>query len=232
MPPESKPLNSTQCRRCGTCCRKGGPALHVEDQDLVEKGHIALGELLTFREGELVYDNVAGRIVAAATDIIKVTTASDHDRGCCFYEAGKSACAIYTCRPIECRSLQCWDPGKVMHIYSRDRLTRRHLLSKIIGLWDMVQEHQHRCDYGRLASLATALRQRPGDGDAQNQLMEMIRYDQGLREATMARTGYDTRILAFLFGRPLVETIGLFRLRLIQTDQGPVLAYSFPGSDA
>jgi Fe-S-cluster containining protein len=223
MPPELKSPNSNQCRRCGTCCRKGGPALHVEDQPLVEKGHIALRDLLTFREGELVYDNVAGRIVIAATDIIKITTTSGHDQTCCFYETGTSACAIYGCRPIECRSLQCWDPGEVMHIYSRDRLTRRHLLSKISGLWDMVQEHQGCCDYGRMASLATALHRRPGDRDAQEPLMEMIRYDQGLREATMARTGYDTRMLTFLFGRPLVDTIGLFRLRLVQTDQGPVL---------
>jgi hypothetical protein len=30
----------TACRRCGTCCRKGGPALHREDRHLVVDGLI------------------------------------------------------------------------------------------------------------------------------------------------------------------------------------------------
>ena len=30
----SKPELKTECERCGTCCMKGGPALHLEDKKM------------------------------------------------------------------------------------------------------------------------------------------------------------------------------------------------------
>ena len=73
-----------ECSRCGTCCRKGGPSLHRQDKDLVDKGLIAAKRLFTFRQGEPVYDNVMDRVVPAATDIIKI---AGHGGSwtCCFF---------------------------------------------------------------------------------------------------------------------------------------------------
>jgi hypothetical protein len=53
------------CRQCGTCCRKGGPAIHREDKKLLENGHIPLRYLFTIRKNEPVYDNVQGCIISA-----------------------------------------------------------------------------------------------------------------------------------------------------------------------
>lgn len=205
-----------RCRRCGTCCLKGGPALHEEDQHLVENGQIALKDLFTIRQGEPAYDNVTGNIQPAETDIIKISADSGQDQACRFYQCARSECAIYAHRPIECRVLQCWDPQPLIGLYHHQRLTRRHLLSKIDGLWDLVQDHHSTVDYRRIGSLADSIKKRRGHETAQRQLLELIRYDQSLRTATLERTGYAIEMLLFLFGRPLAGTIRLFRLRLVR----------------
>jgi Fe-S-cluster containining protein len=223
MKPENTKAVIDQCRRCGTCCRKGGPALHLEDQVLVESGRIALKDLFTIRKGEPVYDNVTGVIQPAASDIIKIAFKPGSDQACRFFSESPAACTIHAHRPVECRALKCWDPRPLMVLYHRRRLTRKHLLSKIDGLWGFVQDHRSRCDYGRIDALAGSLQKGQGEEGARKELLEMIRYDQSLRRATMERTGYEADMLLFLLGRPLVETIRLFRLRLAQRGGVPVL---------
>ncbi len=62
----------SECIRCGTCCKKGGPSFHIEDKYLIEKGIILSKYLYTIRKGEPAYDNVKEHILPAATDIIKI----------------------------------------------------------------------------------------------------------------------------------------------------------------
>jgi hypothetical protein len=50
------------CRRCGRCCRLGGPALHTADLPLILQGRLTPAELVTLRRGEGVTDNVAGTV--------------------------------------------------------------------------------------------------------------------------------------------------------------------------
>ena len=91
---------SAACRQCGTCCRKGGPALHKEDRHLVMDGLIPAEALYTIRAGEPVQDNVAGRRSYADTDIIKIK--GKGDGWCCrFLDDESSRCTIYDRRPAE-----------------------------------------------------------------------------------------------------------------------------------
>ena len=48
----------SECKRCGTCCKKGGPCFHVEDKMLIEKGVILIKYLYTIRKGEPAYDKI------------------------------------------------------------------------------------------------------------------------------------------------------------------------------
>ena len=210
----------TTCRRCGTCCRKGGPCLHIEDRPLVESGVIPLRRLFTIRQGEPAYDNVAGVIAPAVTDIIKLKGISDSSSICCFYDAATKGCGIYAQRPAECRALKCWDSSEIERIYKGQRLTRRHLLSKVEGLGELVQDHQERCDYGYVAELAAQLKLSDPPSGAHGTLLELIQYDQSLRKVTCERTALDPQLLPFLFGRPLSFTIEMFQLKLTHTGQG------------
>jgi len=212
--------DQTHCRRCGTCCCKGGPGLHLEDQKLVDSGKILLKDLMTFRQGEPVYDNVTGNIAPAVTDIIKIKSTNQNGSDCVYYAADRKGCCIYDDRPSECIALQCWDTRGIEGMYKSRRLTRRHLLANVEGLWDLVTHHQERCDYGHVAELADRIRQQRRAEDAEKELLELIRLDQHLRELTLERVKLDPGMLEFLFGRSLSFTIKLFKLTVIKTASG------------
>jgi Fe-S-cluster containining protein len=65
-----KPIS--ECRRCGTCCKKGGPSFHRTDKALIEKGVIHSKYLYTIRQGELAYDNVRQCLEPVSSDVIKL----------------------------------------------------------------------------------------------------------------------------------------------------------------
>lgn len=213
----------TECRRCGTCCRKGGPALHIEDQHLVDSGKIPLKHLMTIRQGEPAYDNVADRIAPAVTDIIMIKAAKGNASQCPFYDPAHKGCGMYEHRPLECRALACWDPEELKAVYNTRRLTRRHLLAKVEGLWTLVLDHQELCDYAHIADLADKIRQQPQDEDRQSELLELIRYDKSIRDITTEQSKIDADMLEFLFGRPLSFTITMFELKLVKKGKGYLL---------
>ncbi len=53
MPSQSSKKIKQACDRCGTCCRQGGPALHIQDRHLVAPGFLGFDVLVTIRRGEL-----------------------------------------------------------------------------------------------------------------------------------------------------------------------------------
>jgi Fe-S-cluster containining protein len=208
------------CQRCGTCCSKGGPALHIADQHLVDSGKIPLKHLLTIRQGEPAFDNVTASIAPAVTDIILIKSRTTNSAQCTFYDPVQKSCRIYAQRPCECDALQCWNTRKLETIYRSQRLTRRHLLSKVKDLWELVEDHQAHCDYGYIAELASQVVHGSQPGKAEHDLLELIHDDDALRKATAKRAAHTSEMLDFLFGRPLAFTIQLFQLKLHQTEKG------------
>ncbi|RLC30275.1 MAG: hypothetical protein DRH32_06005 [Deltaproteobacteria bacterium] len=186
------------CRRCGTCCRKGGPALHACDKPLVDEGKIKIADIYTIREGEPVFDNVRGRLATACSDIIKIKSIGGSSI-CLFYEASDSSCLIYDWRPVECRILKCWAPGDIEKEYSRNRLSRKDLLSGMPGMWDLVKAHHQECSY-------TAVGKMVKKGDMKG-LSYLVRYDLHFRNLALEKGRLDRAVLDFLFGLPLVVTI-------------------------
>jgi Fe-S-cluster containining protein len=215
--------NISQCQRCGTCCRKGGPTLHLEDQALVESGVVPLKQLFTIRQGEPAFDNVTGVIAPAVTDIIKIKGISESSSICRYYNSATKGCGIYAQRPAECRALKCWNTNEIERLYNCRRLTRRHLLSEVNGLWDLVQDHQERCDYSHVAELAAQLKQVQPSAKFHETLLALIRYDESIRQVIRERANLDPGMLPFLFGRELAFTIQMFQLKRVRTDQGMLL---------
>lgn len=193
------------CMRCGICCRKGGPGIHQEDQALIEKGNIPARHLYTIRRGELVRDNVKGRLMPADSDIIKIK-GRDDTWTCVFYDQAEKSCTIYNDRPLECRALKCWDTRELEKIYAGGHLTRKDLLSEVEGLWDLIKEHEARCDYAEIRNLIKVL-QSGNSTHARRRLAEIIRYDAEIRELVVGKGGLDPEMLDFLFGRPLIKTL-------------------------
>ncbi len=212
------------CRRCGTCCRKGGPALHVQDIKLVRSGVIGLESLFTIRAGERVRDNVRNRVVPLAAEIIKIRGCG-HTWTCVFYEGDERGCRVYDHRPLECRILACWNPSELERVYERGRITREDLIGSIQGLWDLVQTHEERCSQRKLAAMIARLKTAP-DPALTDAICRCIAYDRHLRRLTVEKSGISPALLDFLFGRPLQETVKTYGFTVTESEDQIHLHYS------
>lgn len=208
--PDGKSISA--CKRCGTCCQKGGPSFHQADKALIESGVIPSKCLYTIRKGEMAYDNVRQCLEPASSDIIKIK-GQGNSWTCLFYDQAQAACTIYEDRPIECRALKCWDTAELEALYAHKRLKREDLLADIEGLWDLIKDHQERCNYDTVLDLVQAINSgKPGD--ARQKLAELIQFDSEIRKLVVSRAGLDADVLDFLFGRPLTRTLQNVGLRI------------------
>lgn len=203
------------CRRCGTCCEKGGPSLHLEDRHLVERGLLPAESLITFRKGEWVRDNVRGTLSPLSEEIIKIKGGAPRRWTCHHYDPVQRGCRIYADRPLECRSLNCRDTRRIESIYATTRLTRRDLLATVKGLWELIVDHEARCSHVRVKALVDEGTEETRF-KAEAAILEMLRYDHHLRQLTVEKGGTAPGMLDFLFGRPLSATIDMHGIRLMQ----------------
>lgn len=199
----------TECIRCGTCCKKGGPSFHLADKHLIDKGIILSKYLFTIRKGELAYDNVRQELLPLSSELIKIKE-KNNSTTCIFFIESENKCKIYKNRPVECKALKCWDTREIEKIYSKDRLTRKDLLFDIEGLWEIVKDHQSRCSYEKIKKILK--KQDSSKNAMQKEVLEIIRYDAQIRHLVVKKGGMDSEILDFLFGRPLTITIKPFGL--------------------
>ena len=197
--------SDSNCIRCGICCEKGGPGLHQEDRILVDTGEIPSRCLFTIRKGELAYDNVQGGLMPGDSDIIQIKGKAD-TWTCVFFDESNKQCSIYDDRPLECRVLKCWDTRELEKMYAGRRLTRDDLISEVEGLWDLIKDHQERCDYEEIRKLINDLNGPSGDG-ARQKLLEIIQYDAEIRKLVVEQGGLDSEMLDFVFGRTLKQTL-------------------------
>jgi Fe-S-cluster containining protein len=211
------------CRQCGTCCRKGGPAIHQEDQKLLENGYIPLRYLFTIRKDEPVYDNVQGCIISAWSDIIRIKS-SKNSNTCVFFNSEQNKCTIYDNRPKECRTLECWNTREIEEIYSKGRLSRQELLTDLPYLSQLMRYHESRCAYQLIKKLIHQLDQNKLDQENKenifNNIREILAFDNHFRLLAIEKSICKTDILEFLFGSPLHQTLPRMGLKVIRKRDG------------
>lgn len=215
MAKRTLPIDSAavgECRRCGTCCRKGGPTLHVPDRHLVETGQLPLKALYTLRRGEWVHDPIRGGRRPLEGELIKIKGV-EGTWSCTFFDADAAACRTYNHRPLECRSLKCWDTAALEAVSERDLLTRKDLFAPIGGIWELVEAHERRCDCRRLAGYIQDLK-RSANPALAARIVEMVDYDAELRKAAAERKLGLSAALEVLFGRALQHTLHQFGIAI------------------
>ncbi|MBI5518477.1 MAG: YkgJ family cysteine cluster protein [Desulfovibrio sp.] len=196
------PLPEPACERCGTCCRKGGPALHAEDAHLFSgEDALELSAVVTFRRGEPMFDQVLGRAVPLQEELLKL-------RGvygawtCAHYDARSRACGLYDRRPAECRALSCQDTAPLAAMYAKNRLRRADLLPKGHAIHAVIAEHEALVPVERIAPLAELLRAGGQEGlDAQDELSRMALADKAFRKSLAERAGIAPEYHEFFLGR-------------------------------
>jgi len=216
----------TQCVRCGECCLRSSPSLHLQDLPLLEKDLIQRSALFTIRRGEWVWDNIGERLSVADREIVKIKGV-DGDRGVCiFYDGPLKACTIYPYRPVQCRALKCWDTAEFMELFRAPKLARAGILpaGPLPGL---VAEHERRCGYEVLEDLVERI---PQEGeDAVKAVLEVLRFDFHIRPFVSEKLGINPDEMDFIFGRPMIRTISRFGLKVVLEPDGSFFLTTITG---
>jgi hypothetical protein len=109
--------------------------------------------------------------------------------------------------------LRCWDTREIEKIYSKNRLTRKDLISNVEGLWDLIEDHQKRCSYEKLTLFINSFKKHKND-KALKGILDIIKYDVKIRELVVQKGGLDPEMTDFIFGRPITETIRMYGFKL------------------
>ncbi|MBF0452364.1 MAG: YkgJ family cysteine cluster protein [Candidatus Magnetomorum sp.] len=197
-------INSSPCRRCGTCCKKNSPSLHGIDSELIQSGAIPRNQLITYRKGEWINDNVAGQFIRLEQDIIKPIE-NKKDGYCTFYIVEDRSCGIYAHRPVECQTQNCYDPEPFIQMYAKNRLTRRDIFPSNSAYYEMIEYHESRCPLSELENIRPFSNMIVSE-QAISTFKEMIRFEFHFRYTLHKRTGLQSSEMNFLLGRS-VETI-------------------------
>lgn len=224
--PMHGPMSATtsRCRRCGACCRAGGPTLHQTDLPLLRRGILDLTDLWTLRPGEWVTDNVAGGVGPSPVERIKILPGPD-GRTCRFFQPGAPpSCAIHRDRPAQCRALFCQRPQAVVAMYQEDLLSRGDILGHGGPLAALCAHHEAEIALARLDALCR--RALTGDAGARDAVGHAVRLDAALRELAGERAHLPDEALLFFFGRPPREALPACRAVLA----GPPFTKTGPGA--
>lgn len=215
-----------ECRRCGQCCRLGGPTLMREDAERLLDGTLPLSVLVCLRRGEWArHDGSRGSTAAGlprgdnlaplAREMIKLAGAGvgPHPWQCPYLRetAGQAACAIHDHRPLQCRALFCEAPQAVENLLATgDFLSRAELLARLASveprasLWrELAEAHEDACPAGGYFRLRQELATTPNVAAVRRELAEQERYDEAFRQLCVERGALEPELLPLVLGRPL-----------------------------
>ena len=192
--------------RCGTCCRKGGPSLHKEDNKILLAGHIGHEHLITIRKGELAFSPLSGRLEPVQKELVKL---AGKRKGwvCCFFDEKKSACAIYAHRPLECRLLKCWDTAELLSVIGQKTLSRTDIISKDDPILEFIETHEQECSSEKAEGLMSAFLREKGNAALLEKLTALVQQDLAIRSRAIAKFGLSLEDELFIFGRPLFKIL-------------------------
>jgi Fe-S-cluster containining protein len=196
---------TSACRRCGTCCRLGGPALHGPDLELILTGQLQLDDLITVRRGELAFQPLGTCPEPVHHEFLKL--AGQGGTWCCaFYDDTTKGCRRYQHRPIACSVLDCTDIGPLLDLAGQDLLTRFDCLATDDPLLPLIQEHEHTCPCPDLEAIGRELKQ-PKTTSPLADLEAAVNRDLAFRSriATIHQLSLAREL--FAFGRPLFQLL-------------------------
>lgn len=215
-----------ECRRCGHCCRLGGPTLMRGDADRLLDGTLPLSALVCLRRGEWArHDGSRGTTADAAPrgddlaplacEMLKLAGVGGglHPWQCLYLRetAGQAACAIHDHRPQQCRALFCEAPQAVEDLLaSGDFLSRAELFARLApvepraSLWrELAEAHEEACPAGGYFRLWQDLATTPDVAAVRRELAEQERYDEAFRQLCIERGALEPELLPLVLGRPL-----------------------------
>jgi Fe-S-cluster containining protein len=196
----------TDCIRCGTCCRNGGPVLHREDMDTLRNHHAEYAHLMTIRKGELTHNPVSNRLEHACEEMVKVAGKED-SWSCYFYREEDNSCGIYDHRFLECRLLKCWQPAEVIGIIGQRTICRSDIINHNDPVMDVIAMHERECSLQELQLLIDEASFGKGKAKALKKLSGLVQRDEAIRSYAFSDLRLRRDYELFIFGRPLTNIL-------------------------
>lgn len=191
-------MKKIECRRCGTCCVKGGPVLHTEDLPLLNEV-IRQEQLIVIRKGEPAYNPVTNRVEPASCEMLKIQ-GKNGSWECLFYDAAQKSCTIHDTRPLECRLLQCRDTAAILAVTGQDCLKRQDLLAVNDPIMPSIQAMAP-CSWEKINALLTTL-----SAESIDEAEKILCADLRVREQAINRLQLTLAQELFYFGRPMFQS--------------------------
>ncbi len=219
----------THCERCGTCCNKGGPALHQQDKHLLLSGHLGYHNLITIRKGEPAFSPVSGSIECVNYEFVKIA-GKGAGWNCCLLDESGQSCTIYKNRPLECRLLKCWDSAELLDVIGKDTLTRFDIINPDSPVLEQILIHEDKCSAVTFELLISACINQAGKQDLLEELAEIANYDLLIRSRAVAEFSLTLPMELFFFGRPLFKLLGSRGITVQEHDGSIRLIYDASGN--
>jgi len=215
----------TQCDCCGTCCRNGGPPLHLQDIELVRSGFLVFDDLVTIRRGELVLAPLAARPTPAQASWLKIQGAAGEWR-CRFLDTLSNTCTIYAHRPLSCRVLKCWDTDDILALAGCDLLCLSDLMEQDDPLRALVLLQEESCPVPDMENIIRII---AGGAERVRMLSDLtVIVENDLRIRVRAAREFNISVATelFYFGRPLFQLLMPLGIAMAQTAEGINLQYN------
>ncbi len=203
------------CIKCGECCVKGSPTLEIEDMRLFESGRLGPKDVYTIRKGEIVFDNVHEQSLINDVERIKIRE-TDAEKSCIFYQKGNRECSIYDDRPVQCRAQECWNPNRQDFSGEGRPLNRKDLFESTGEIWKVIQKHEDECSqeiFSREIARLGATK-----GQTVQKIIELLSWDDHVREFIREKIRVGPEVLDLFFGRPLKDFLEYFGLTVDQNN--------------
>ncbi|MDA3785523.1 MAG: YkgJ family cysteine cluster protein [Deltaproteobacteria bacterium] len=192
-------MKKIACRRCGTCCIKGGPVLHGPDLALMGQKIIRPDQLVVIRTGEPAYNPGPDAVEPAACEMLKIQ-GKGSSWECLFYNSAARGCTIHDNRPLECRLLQCRDTTAILAITGQDCLSRQDLIKADDPVMAYIQAFEQ-CSWPKINTLLLLL-----SPESIQEAEQLLGLDLRLRQEALSRLHFSLAQEFFYFGRPLFQS--------------------------
>jgi Fe-S-cluster containining protein len=207
----------SECKRCGTCCIKGGPSLHFEDKDLLTNGSIKHEHLVTIRKGEMAHIPLCEEPAPLTQELIKIG-GKGKDWECTFFDRDQNLCTIYEHRPLECRLLECWNTSALEDVVGQDTLTRADIIDPDNPIGDFIRFHELKCPVPAPDRIRLALSSEGEGPEVLAGLTELVHRDLAVRAEAVGRFHIPLPLEILYFGRPIHIMLHAYGLSAIEND--------------
>jgi len=204
----STDVKQNSCRRCGSCCLKGGPVLHMGDKKILLEGYAGHQHLITLRKGELAFNPLNEKLEPIPKELIKVA-GNRESWSCFFYNDKESTCTIYENRFLECRLLKCWDTSELFSIIGRDTIIRTDIINAGDPIIEIIDAHEQSCPCNEIEDAVSMILTGKDKSKHFKRLRELVMKDMEIRRFALAEMGLRKEFELFVFGRPVSELLSL-----------------------